>query len=186
MARVAGKTERIGRPRPLADLDHDLRNVRPPGNLPAPPARTGTRAHVPAQVRTDLPAHQCETTATHAAPGEPGETTSARPRPAERRPPTRRGTTGARPEIRSQSVTQPGRRRAQVAAVRRALSVIAAVSIPETEAALWRCGGPVGRVGAGDRPRCERGIFEEARLARVHLQSDLHEETAGPEPPARV
>jgi hypothetical protein len=116
VARVAGKTERIGRPRPLADLDHDLRNVRSPGDLPAPPARTATRAHVPAQVRTDLPAHQCETTATHAAPGEPGETTSARPRPAERRPGTRRGTTRARPEIRSQSVTQPGRRRAQVAA----------------------------------------------------------------------
>jgi hypothetical protein len=55
VARVAGKTERIGRPRPLADLDHDLRNVRSPGDLPAPPARTGTRAHVPAQVRTDLP-----------------------------------------------------------------------------------------------------------------------------------
>jgi hypothetical protein len=47
--RVVGKTERIGRPRPPADLDHDLRNFRSPGDLPAPTARIGTLAHVPAR-----------------------------------------------------------------------------------------------------------------------------------------
>ena len=76
--RITGKTDRIGRPRPPADLDHDLRNVRPPGDLPAPTARTGTRTHVPAQVRTDLPAHRCETT-THTAPGEPTPPRPGRP-----------------------------------------------------------------------------------------------------------
>ena len=79
--RIVGKADRIGRPRPPADLDHDLRNVRPPGDLPAPTARIGTRTHVPAQVRTDLPAHQCEPTTTHTVPGETSETTPARPRP---------------------------------------------------------------------------------------------------------
>jgi len=65
-------------------------------------SRTGTRTHVPAQVRTDLPAHQCETATTHATPGEPGRTTPARRH-------------AGSPQIGSQSVTQPGRRRAQVA-----------------------------------------------------------------------
>ena len=113
--RIVGKTERIGRPRPAADLDHDLRNVRPPGDLPAPAARTGTGAHVPAQVRTDLPAHQCETTTTHAAPGEPGRTTPARPWPSRAAP----RAPGAAPRgLAPDRITfsdSPGRRRAQVA-----------------------------------------------------------------------
>jgi hypothetical protein len=110
--RVAGKTDRIGRPRPPADLDHDLRNVRPPGDLPAPTARTGTRTHGPAQVRTDLPAHRCEATTTHTAPAE---TTPAQPgRPSGTPSPARRH--AGSPETRSQSMTQPGRRRAHVAA----------------------------------------------------------------------
>ena len=117
--RIAGKTDRIGRPRPPADLDHDVRNVRSPGDLPTPTARTGTRTHAPAQVRTDLPAHQCETTTTHTAPGEPGQD-DPWCRPAGRAaPPSPAWRHAGSPEIRSQSMTQPGRRRAQVPAVRR-------------------------------------------------------------------
>ena len=80
--RVVGKTERISRPSPPADLDHDLRNFPSPGDLPALIARTRTRAHVPAQVRADLPAHRSETTTTHAATGEP----AGRPRRGPREP----------------------------------------------------------------------------------------------------
>ena len=74
--------------------------------------RTGTRTHMPAQVRTDLPAHRCEATTTHTAPGE-------RPRrgPAGRAaPPSPARRHAGSPETRSQSATQPGRRRAHVAA----------------------------------------------------------------------
>jgi hypothetical protein len=75
--RIAGKADRIGRPRPPADLDPALRNVRSPGDLPAPAARIGTRTHMPTPPRTNMPAHQCETTTPHTAPGGPSETTPA-------------------------------------------------------------------------------------------------------------
>ena len=94
--------------------------------------RTGTRTHVPAQVRTDLPAHRCEATTTHTAPGE-------RPRrgPAGRAaPPSPARRHAGSPETRSQSVTQPGRRRAHVAAVRCGCRVC--------------CGGPEAASRAGD------------------------------------
>src|SRR5262249_56175664 len=100
--RPAGETGRVGRPRPPAAVAHHPPRRPPLGDLPAPAARTGTRTNVLAQVRTDLPAHQCETATTHATPGEPGRTTPARRH-------------AGSPQIGSQSVTQPGRRRAQVA-----------------------------------------------------------------------
>jgi len=57
MSRVFGQAERITRPSRSADLDHNLRNLRTPGDLPEPTAHVDTPTHMRPEVRSDLPTH---------------------------------------------------------------------------------------------------------------------------------
>ena len=57
MSRVFGQTAGIARPSRSADIDHNVRNLRTPADLPEPTARVDTPTHMRPEVRSDLPAH---------------------------------------------------------------------------------------------------------------------------------
>jgi hypothetical protein len=102
MPRVFGETKRIARTSRPAGLDHDLSNLRTPGDLPEPTPRVATCAHVPAEVRADLPAHLSKSaneflTDLHAAGGVPLPGRHVHPAQLRPRPPLRGMHGAARP-----------------------------------------------------------------------------------------